>query len=126
MASPIGKHRPHRRIDRATSHHLGVASGDGSGFTAPPVPPAVPVPGTPVLATSSTYSAVTPGARIDATWSSGLEAFDLEYYALQISTSATFTTDVEVHTTAPNQQSISIDNRRVNTTYYVRVRTVVG
>jgi hypothetical protein len=126
MPSPIGKYKPDRRIDRSSSKHLGVSSGDGAGFTAPPVPPAVPAPGTPTLATSLVYSAVTPAARIDASWSSGLEAFDLEYYVLQISTDSTFATDVEVYATAPNQQSISIDNRRVATTYYVRVRTIVG
>jgi hypothetical protein len=126
MPAPIGKHRPVRRIDKPSAHAFGVSSAEGTGFTAPPVPPAIAPPSAPTLATSLTYSAVTPGARIDASWSSGLESFDLEYYAVQISTSATFATDTTVYATAPNQQTISIDGLRVGTLYYVRVRTIVG
>lgn len=125
MKSSIGKYRETRRIDARPSQPFAVASGDGSGFTAPPVPPVVPAPGAPTLATSLTYSAVTPSARIDATWP-GLETYDLETYAVAISTDATFATGTEIYTTAPNQNSVAIDGRTVNTTYYVRVRVVVG
>ena len=125
MAARIGKHKPTRRIDRPAAAPAGVASGEGSGFTAPPATPAPPAPTGLTLATALTYSAVTPTARITATWS-GMESYDLETYAVQISTDPTFVTDFRVSTTAPNQTSISIDNLRTLTTYYVRVRTVVG
>lgn len=125
MAAHIGKHKPTRRIDRPATAPAGVASGEGSGFTAPPATPAPPAPTGLTLATALTYSAVTPASRITATWS-GMESYDLETYAVQISTDPTFATDFRISTTAPNQTSISIDNLRTLTTYYVRVRTVVG
>ena len=125
MAARIGKHKPTRRIDRPATAPGGVASGEGSGFTAPPATPTPPAPSGLTLATALSYSAVTPTARITATWS-GMESYDLETYAVQISTDPTFATDMRISTTAPNQTSISIDNLRTLTTYYVRVRTVVG
>jgi hypothetical protein len=123
--APIGKHRPNRRIDNQPPAPSSVASGEGTGYTAPPAPPVVPAPKDLLLATALTYSAVTPQARIDASWRN-LETYDLETYAVQISTSPTFTTDLQVYTTAPNQNSISLDGLRTATTYYVRVRTIVG
>lgn len=125
MPARIGKYREQKRIDKQPAQAFGVASGDGSGLTVPPSLPAVAAPGAPALSTSLTYSAVTPGARIDAAWA-GLETYDLETYAVQISTDSTFATDTQIYTTAPNQNSASIDGLRVSTTYYVRVRTVVG
>lgn len=125
MKSSIGKYRETRRIDAQPAHPFSVASGDGSGLTIAPAPPVMSPPGTPTLSTTLTYSAVTSAARIDASWS-GLETYDLETYAVQISTDSSFATDFETYTTAPNQTTASIDNRRLNTTYYVRVRTIVG
>jgi hypothetical protein len=126
MAARIGKYREQKRIDRQPAHAFGVSSSDGSGLTAPPIPPAMTPPSAPTLATALTYSAVTPGARIDAAWSSGLETFDGESYVVQISTDPTFAADAVIFATQPNQQNVSIDGLRVNTTYYVRVRTIVG
>lgn len=123
--STIGKHRPNRRIDNQPSAPSGVASGEGSGYTAPPAPPTIPAPSSLTLATALTYSAVTPAARIDATWRN-LESYELETYAVQIATDAAFAVDLQVFMTAPNQASISIDGLRCATTYYLRVRTVVG
>lgn len=123
--STIGKHRPNRRIDNQPSAPSGVASGEGSGYTAPPAPPTIPAPSSLTLATALTYSAVTPAARIDATWRN-LESYELETYAVQIATDAAFAVDMQVFMTAPNQASISIDGLRCATTYYLRVRTVVG
>lgn len=126
MPAPIGKYRETKRIDRQPARAFGVSSADGSGLTAPPIPPAMTPPSAPTLSASLTYSAVTPGARIDASWSSGLETFDGESYAVQISTDSTFAADSVIYATQPNQQNVSIDGLRVNTTYYVRVRTIVG
>ena len=126
MATRIGKYREQKRIDRQPAHAFGVSSAEGSGLTAPPIPPAMTPPSAPTLSASLTYSAVTPGARIDASWSSGLETFDGESYAVQISTDPTFAADAVIFATQPNQQNVSIDGLRVNTTYYVRVRTIVG
>lgn len=123
--APIGKHRPDRRIDRQPARALGVAGGDGSGFTAPPTVPSVSAPGAPSLSAALTFSAVTPSARIDATWADA-SAYDGEVYAVAISTDSTFATGTEIYTTAPNQTTASIDNRAVNTTYFVRLRTLIG
>jgi hypothetical protein len=125
--APIGKHRPTRRIDHQPDSPFGssVGTGEGTGFTAPPAPPTIPAPTGLTLSSALSYSAVTPSARITASWA-GLETYDLEYYVLQISTDSTFATNTETYSTAPNQNSAVIDNRRVSTTYYARVRTVVG
>lgn len=122
---PIGKYRETKRIDRQPTHAAGATSGEGTGLTVAPSLPLPQPPGAPTLSTSLTYSAVTPGARIDATWQN-FETYDLETYAVQISTDSAFATDTQIYTTAPNQNSASIDGLRVNTTYYVRVRTIVG
>lgn len=123
--APIGKHRPARRIDRQPARALGVAGGDGSGFTAPPSIPTVTAPGAPTLTTALTFSAVTPSARVDAAWADA-SAYDGEIYGVAISTDSSFVTGTEIYTTAPNQTTVSIDNRAVGTLYYVRVRTVIG
>jgi len=125
MPARIGKYRETKRIDRQPAHAVGVASGEGSGQTIAPAVPIPQAPGAPTLTTALTYSAVTSAARIDATWQN-LETYDLETYAVQISTDSTFATDFETYTTAPNQNSATIPDRRLNTTYYVRVRTIVG
>jgi hypothetical protein len=102
-----------------------VAAGDGSGFTAPPSVPAVIAPGAPSLTTALTFSAVTPPARVDASWADA-SAYDGEVYSVAISTDSTFAVGTEISTTATNQTTISIDNRAVGTLYYVRLRTVIG
>ena len=71
-------------------------------------------------------SAVTPTAKITATWDN-LEAYDLETYQLQIATDAGFAdASTQTYGTAPNQSTATIDGLRISTTYYGRVRTVVG
>lgn len=121
----IGKYKVERRIDRkARAPFVSSAdTGDGGGVLAPPAPPVVPAPTNLVLSTALSFSAITPGAKVIATWRN-LEAYDLETYQVQIDTASTFAT-AETYRTAPNQASITIDNRRTNTLYYVRVRTVV-
>lgn len=121
----IGKYKTTRRIDRQPRqpHASSGAAGDGGGVTAPPAPPALPAPTGLVLSAALSFSAVTPAAKITATWT-GLESYDLETYQLQLDTSSSFT-NPETFGTAPNQTSAIIDNRRVSTTYYARVRTVV-
>ena len=121
----IGKYKVERRIDRkARAPFVSSAdTGDGGGVLAPPAPPVVPAPTNLVLSTALSFSAVTPGAKVIATWRN-LEAYDLETYQVQIDTASTFAT-AETYRTTPNTASATIDNRRTNTLYYVRVRTVV-
>lgn len=127
MPKPIGKHRPERRIDRPSQQPFSVAAGDGGSVPqiAPPVPPTIAVP-TGLTLTTTLYSAITPSARINAAWR-GLESYDLERYAVQISTDSGFAdTATETYRTGVNQTSATVDNRRVGTLYYVRVAAVVG
>ena len=127
MSKAIGKYKPTLRIDRRT-RGARVASDAGSAPVAPPSLPAQPKPPAPTgLNVTSTlqHSAVTPSARVDATWAN-LEAYAIETYVVQISTSSSFAANVETYRTGVNTASISIDKRAVNTTYYVRVATVVN
>jgi len=124
---PIGKNRTIRRIDGASQQPFSLASGDGGVIpqTAPPSPPTIAAP-TGLALTTALYSAVTPAARISATWN-GLESYDNELYAVQISTDSAFAVALtETYRTGVNQTSMLIDNRRVNTLYYVRVAVIVG
>jgi hypothetical protein len=127
MSKPIGKHRQRLRIDAAPDAPFGVSIGNDEGqvVITPPAPPTIPAPTGLDLTTTLTYSAVTSGARIVATWA-GLETYDLEYYVLELATDSGFTALYGAYTTAPNQNSASVDGLPLNTTYYGRVRTIVG
>lgn len=123
----IGKHRPARRIDAAPAQNFAVADvGEGSLLVAPPPAPVIPAPTGLALSALLGMSAVTPTAKISASWSN-LEAYDLETYQLQLSTDAGFAdVSTQIFGTAPNQNATTIDGLRISTTYYGRVRAVVG
>lgn len=123
----IGKHRPARRIDAPPASNFAVADvGEGTLLTAPPAAPVIPAPTGLGLTAALGMSAATPTAKITASWNN-LEAYDLETYQLQLSTDAGFA-DASTQTfgTAPNQTTTTIDGLRISTTYYARVRAVVG
>ena len=125
--SSIGKHRPARRIDAPPASNYTLSStGEGVLLVAPPAVPVVPAPTGLSLIAALGMSAATPTAKISASWNN-LEAYDLETYQLQLSTDAGFA-DVSTQTfgTAPNQTATTIDSLRISTTYYGRVRAVVG
>lgn len=125
--SSIGKHKTTRRIDAAPVSNFAVADvGEGVLLTAPPASPTIPAPTSLALTAALGMSAVTPTAKITASWDN-LEAYDLETYQLQLSTDAAFAdASTQTYGTAPNQTSTTIDGLRTSTTYYGRVRTVVG
>lgn len=127
MAGKIGKNRETRRIDHTPvrRHGASTGAGEGTGVTAPPVPPTVPAPTGLNLVAVLSFAVGQGSARINATWV-GDETYASETYALQLATDAGFTTLIGTFNTPPNQASASVDGIPLNTTVYGRVRTIVG
>lgn len=127
---PVGKYKRSLRIDAQPPNPFAVAGADGGAFDsgtagAPPAPPTIPAPIGLTLTPSLLNSAATPSAQIAATWA-GLETYDSETYRVQVATDSGFTQVAGVWATGQNQASAVIGPLKVNTTYYVRVQTIVG
>lgn len=128
---PIGKYKVKRYIDTSPKAPFATSGADGGAFDgsaaagAIPVPPTIPAPTGLTLTPGLLQSAVTPSAKIDATWSN-LETNDQETYRVQVATDSGFTAVVGIWATGQNQASAVIQPLKISTTYYVRVQTIVG
>lgn len=127
---PIGKRKPNLRIDAQPKNPFAVAGADSDAVSgleqaAPPVPPTIPAPTLTSLTASLLNSAVTPSAQIAAVWTN-LETLATETYRVQVATDSGFTALVGTYATGQNQSNAVLGPLKTNTTYYVRVQTIVG